>query len=207
MPRPAEGNKHENSYSSDETEVQTAISADPVVCLRYGIRAGCRHVCGAIRPGRYGGLPVRSEETHVLGRLQGKRSRYRLAHPVHSATQALDRIGRHESARTGILLLVQLPQGEPRGREEPKQPGQILLHRPRGIERRPFQDDEFHTTVARDDRCDRRNLYASECEGGYGSRHAVRERRRAGRFVARKRKIRKPAGIANTGIPGRTRYA
>ena len=28
--------------------------------------------------------------------------------------------------------------------------------------------------MARDDRCDRRNLYASECEGGYGSRHAVR---------------------------------
>ena len=56
-----------NNYSSDEIEVQTAISAYPVVCLRCGIGAGGRYVCGTIRPGRYGSLPVCSGKTYVLG--------------------------------------------------------------------------------------------------------------------------------------------
>ncbi|MBS1365329.1 MAG: DUF3575 domain-containing protein [Alistipes sp.] len=86
---------------------------------------------------------------------------------MHPTTQIFDRIGRHESARTGFLLLVRLFQGEPCGRKESKQPGQILFYRSRGIERRSFQDDEFHATVARNDGCDRRSLYVFECEGGY----------------------------------------
>lgn len=67
MPHSAKRTRNKNSYSSDETEMLPVISVDLVICLQYGIRAGCRYFYGSIRPGRYGGFPVCSAKTYVLG--------------------------------------------------------------------------------------------------------------------------------------------